>query len=223
MGSGWLTEPFTGRVYLRSGLPAVLARLQSFVAVPGQLGERMTQHPGWVGRGPLENFSIHNSDGGLVGHDEATIAGVDGPVGAFGGGLTFFYLHDDPQRAGTYVSEAPVMYPIGSEVLTSMDRRIVDGVESVAVSSLYASIQGADIIDAANQIDPGIVDALASKTAAAIANRYPREFANPQAADLVTIDPTATKNGSQASITGTARIELFFYDHDITINISAIR
>ena len=222
-GEGWLTDAFRGFRYFRSGLPAVLARMQSFEAVPGQQGERMAQHPGFVARGPLEGFSLVD-DGGTplsLSHDESLNGGIDGPIGGYGGGLTFYYQRIDSLR-GTYVSDAPVRYAPLSKCLTWMDRRVLNGIESTAESIAWQSIQGADVLDGTT-LDPDLREAQQATIGAAIKDRYSKEFQNADDANLVAIDPTVTIDGSRVSETGVISVRLYGYTWDITLTFSASR
>lgn len=222
-GEGWLTDAFRGYRYMRSGLPALLARLQSFEAVPGTRGERMAQHPGFVARGPLEGFSIVDDAGNPISlaHDEKETGGTDGPFGGYGGGISFYYQRL-PSLQGTYVSEAPVRYAPLSRILTWMDRRVVNGIESIAEATLWLSIQGADVLDGTT-LDPDIVETQGSQVSAAIRDRYASEFQNADDADLVAINPTVTVNGSQVAETATCTPKLYGYTDSITLTVSASR
>ncbi|MGE5200999.1 MAG: hypothetical protein ACM3O6_02930, partial [Acidobacteriota bacterium] len=223
-GNGWLTDAFRGWRPLHTGLPALLARLAGNSVIPGRLGEKLAQHPGYVARGALENFSIVDDAGNLVGHDEQQLAGIDGSISGCGGGITFFQIPAGGELPGTYVSEADVLYAATDEVLTMMDRRVLDGVERVATATLWTEIQGADVYDPDTLIlDDAIVDAIGLKVGKRIRDAYPTEFQNTGDPDLVTIDPTITRTGSKVTITGTARIRLYGYTHDITLTISAER
>jgi len=224
-GNGWLTDAFRAFVYHRSGMPAVLARLQSMQAIPGRIGERMAQHPGYVARGPLENFTLVDDDGNPIdqAHDEALVGGIDGPINSIGGGLTFYY-----QRlstiAGTYVSQAPVMHPSTSDTLTLMDRRVLNGIKTVAQTIAWLEIQGANIFDAETlALDDDIRNAIQAKISKAIRDRYPREFQNPDDPNLVSIDPTVSVDGSRVTIAGTVNVRLFGYTDVIALTFDASR
>lgn len=224
-GEGWLTDAFRGYRYARSGLPAVLARMQSMAVVPGALGERMAQHPGYVARGPLENFSIVDDAGNplALAHDEALTGGIDGPLGGRGGGLAFYYQHLDELR-GTYVSEAPVGYAALSTILTWMDRRVANGIERIAESESWLSIQGADIYDPVTfALDADIVSALQARIAKRIKDRYSREFQNPDDPNLVAINPTVTVDGASVTISGTLNVRFYGYTRSIALTFSASR
>ena len=222
-GEGWLTDAFRGYRYFRSGLPAVLARMQSFEATPGSQGERMAQHPGWVSRGPLENFSIVDDATNPLSfsHDEKLSGGIDGPFGGRGGGITFYY-NRIPSLSGTYVSEAPVRYAPLSRCLTWMDRRVLNGIETTAEAFLWLSIQGADLLDG-NQLDASIAEAQASTVAGAIKDRYSREFQNASDPNLVKVNQTVVVNGSQVQETATCTPKLYGYTYSITLTVSASR
>jgi len=224
-GEGWLTDAYRGHRYFRSGLPAVLARMQSMAVIPGKLGERMAQHPGYVGRGPLENFSIVDDAGNplSLAHDEALTGGIDGPLGGRGGGLTFYYQHLDELK-GTYVSEAPVRYAALSAILTWMDRRVANGIERIAESEAWLSIQGADIFDPVTfALDPDIVNALQGSIAKRIKDRYGSEFQNPDDPNLVSISPTVTVDGASVAITGTINVRFFGYTRTIALSFAGSR
>lgn len=224
-GNGWLTDAFRGYRYFRSGMPAVLARLQSMAAIPGKLGERIAQHPGFVARGPLENFSLVDDNGNPISqaHDEAVSGGIDGPVNGVGGGITFYYQKRDTLR-GTYVSEAPVMYPALSRVLTWMDRRVLNGIETVAETIAWTEIQGADVFDPITfALDQDIADAIQTKIAQAIRLRYASEFQNAADPNLVVINPTVSVDGSQVTISGTVNVRLYGYTNTINLTFAASR
>lgn len=222
-GEGWLTDAFRGFRYFRSGLPAVVARMQSFEAVPGSQGERMAQHPGWVARGPLEGFSIVDDAGNPISlaHDEKETGGTDGPFAGYGGGIAFYYQRL-PSLRGTYVSEAPARYAPLSTILTWMDRRVVNGIESIAEAALWLSIQGADVLDGST-LASDIVEAQGSQVSAAIRDRYEREFQNAADPGLVAVNPTVAIVGSQVSETATCRPKLYGYTDSITLTVAASR
>lgn len=224
-GSGWLTDAFRGYVYFRSGLPALFARMQSFAVIPGARGERMAQHPGYGARGPLEGFSLVDTAGQPISqaHDEALAGGIDGPIGGAGGGITFFYQRRTA-IAGTYVSDAPVAYPPLSQILTWMDRRVANGIETTAEAIAWTKIQGADIFDPVTRVlDDDIVNAIQGDIGKAIRDRYRAEFQNAEDPNLVVINPVVTVNGSRVSIAGTVNWRPYGYTHDIALTFSATR
>lgn len=224
VGSGWLTDGFRGYRYLRSGLPAVLARLQSHAVIPGKLGEKLAQHPGWVQRGPLELFTITDDSGNLIGHDEQLRGGIDGPIGAVGGGLTFYRI-PNPNLPGTFISDAPVLYPALSQVLLLPDRRVVNGIKRIASAILWTEIQGADIISdtSPRTLDDEIRDGMQGKVRRGIVDQYSNEIQNPSDPNLVSITPTVTVSGSRVTISGVIAARLFPYTDTINIVFSATR
>lgn len=224
-GHGWLTDAFRGYRYFRSGLPAVFARMQSCAAVGGKLGERIAQHPGYVARGPLEGFTIVDDNGDPIdqAHDEGLAGGIDGPIGGAGGGITFYYQRR-PELRGTYVSDAPVLYPALSRVLTIMDRRVLNGIELIAESIAWTEIQGADIYDPITfELVQDLVDGMQTKIATAIRQRYASEFQNAADPNLVVIDPTVTVSGARVSISGTVNVRLYGYTWSVALTFSATR
>jgi hypothetical protein len=219
-GSGWLTDALTGRVYLRSGLPSVLRRLQSFVV---RSEERIAHHPGFGGDGPLDDFSLVDSNGNLVGHDEFTLGGIDGPIGSNGGGLTFCYNRTEGVT-GTYVSEAPVMYPPLSTVLTLMDRRVASAIERRLNAVAWTMIQGADVFDPTTFVlDEDLRDAMAAKMRQSISKDFAKEIQNPDDPNLVSVNPTVSVVGSQVTIGVTVNDRLFGYTNTINIVLTNAR
>jgi len=224
-GSGWLTDAFRAFVYNRSGLPALLARKQSFKAVPGQEGERLAQNPGWVARGPLEGFTLKDTNGNTIGHDEAIRAGIAATPGAPSGGGQAFYFLQDARLAGTYAdNRGTVMYAPTNTVLTPMDRRVANAIEQIAVSLSLESIGGADIYDQVTfALDDDIRDGLASKIVQAIKANYAREFQNAEDPNLVVIDATVTVSGQLVTITGTLNVRFYGYTDTVALKFSATR
>jgi hypothetical protein len=224
-GHGWLTDALRGHKWFRSGLPAVLARLQSNAVVPGARGERIAQHPGYVARGPLENFSIVDDSGVLIqgAHDELLTGGIDGPIASTGGGITFYYQRLSEIR-GTYVSEAPVMYGPGSAVLSLMDRRLLGRLQSVAEVFAWLEIKGANIYDPETfALDQDTRDAIQTKIGKVIRDRYALEFQNPDDPNLVAISETVAVDGDRVTIAGTLNVRLFNYTHVVALTFSATR
>lgn len=224
VGSGWLTDGFRAYRYLRSGLPAVLARLQSHAVIPGKLGEKLAQHPGWVQRGPLELFTITDAASNLIGHDEKLRSGIDGPIGGVGGGLTFYRI-PNPNLPGTFISEAPVLYPALSQVLLLPDRRVHNGIKRVASAVLWTEIKGADIISdtTPRTLDDEIRDGIQGKVRKAIVDRYSAEIQNASDPNLVSISPTVTVAGANVTISGVIGVRVYGYTHVINIVFSATR
>jgi hypothetical protein len=153
----------------------------------------------------------------LVGHDEFNIGGIDGPIGALGGGLTFCQQRDAATR-GTYVSEAPCLYGIGSRVLTLMDNRVSSAIEHTLYSVAWTMIQGADIVQN-GVLDPDIAEAMASKMRAGILTSYEKEIANPSDPNLVVVDPNVTVDPPFVTISVAVNDDLFDYVNGIDITV----
>lgn len=223
VGSLRITDLYRGYVYQRSGLPVVLARWQANSVIPGRLGERLAQHPGYVARGALENASLVDENGNLIGHDEAVRGGIDGPIGGVGGGLTFYRI-PNADLPGVYVSEAPVMYPQLSTIITEMDRAVANGIERIGVAQAWLAIKGSDIWDPVTfALDESIKNALQTSIAKSIKDRYSKEFQNPDDPNLVHINDTAIVNAEKVTITGTISVRFYGYDHSIELTFSASR
>lgn len=217
VGSGTMLEPLRALTYQRSGLPAVVARCQGNAIIAGKRGEKLAQHLGYVGRGPLEGFEIADTD-----HDEQIRGGI-ASVGNRGGGLCF-YRAPNADVPGTYVFRAPTLYPAGSEVITYMDRALVNGVERVLAAVLWQDINGAEVVEeGTNILDEGIRDAIGAKGGTAIRARYASEFQNADDIGLVVIDATTTVVEETVIITGTARVRPYLYAGDIIITLDAGR
>jgi hypothetical protein len=227
-GSCWLTDAFSGFVYLRSFLPALVARWQSFVAVAGQLGEKLAQNAGWRQRGPLEGASLLDGNGNLVGHDEGFRGGIAATPGApTGGGITLYYSRN-AQRPGTYVdNRATVMYGVGSEILLPQDRRVANAIEQVVEAIALDAIGGADVTsDPASPpilLDPDIVDALGAKMTAAIKTNYANEIQNATDPGLVAVNPFVTETGGMIGTTSTIKARFYGYDDTNTLIVSVTR
>lgn len=213
-GSLWLTDAYRGFVYLRSGLPAVLARLQSFIGRPQ---ERLAHHPGFVGDGPLEGASLTDYAGNPIGHDEQVRGGID-PFG-----LTFYRI-PNPDLPGVYVSQAPVMFPAGGAILTEMDRRVVSAMERRASAIAWTMIQGAQVWDPATfALAPDLQDAAAQRIRTVLAKDFAREIQNPDDGNLVQINPTVVVSGAQVTLSGVINVRLFGYANTINLTFAATR
>ena len=230
VGSGWLTDAFRAFVYFRSGQPAIVARMQSMAAVPGQVGERIAQNPGYVARGVLENFSLIDTTGQPIpqAHDEKVRGGIEGPILGNGGGITF-YFNPLLGVAGTYCNNrVPLMYASGSQQLVWMDRRVSNAVELIAETAAWPSIGGADILNVnppapGATLDADIRSGIETTIRKGIADRYALEFQNARDLNLVTIDPTVTVDGANVALTGTIAAKLYGYTDTITLTFSATR
>jgi hypothetical protein len=224
-GSCWLSDSFSGFVYLRSFLAALCARWQSFVAVPGQEGERLAQNAGWRNRGTLEGASLIDGNSNLVGHDEAQRGGIVATPGApTGGGIALYYSRN-AQRPGTFVdNRATVMYTVGSEILLPQDRRVANAIEQVVQGIALDEIGGADITSALNVtpvlLDGDIVDALGAKMSAAVSTNYSREIQNATDPGLVVVNSIVSVAGGQ--VTTTATVKARFYNYTDTVNIVVV-
>lgn len=223
-GSGLLTDAFSGFRYLRSGLAAVVAREQSFVAVAGAQGEKIAQSPGWVKRGPLEGFSLIDDNGNLVGHDESQRAGISPASGAATGTGLAFYYNRNAQVQGTYTTKWCVLYPVLSEILNMQDRRLANAIERTAVAMMWPEIQGADIWDPVTFVlDVDAAQALASKIHAQIQLLYGSEFQNAADPNIVTVGPNVTVVGDDVTIPGTVAVRFYGYTQNVLITFQASR
>lgn len=225
VGGGLLTDAYSARTYLRSGLPAVLANIQGQTSFPGIQGEVIAQSPAWAGRGPLPGFSLVDSTSSLVfgAVDAFTQGGLDGPVGAFGGTLNFCQQRDQA-TAGAYVSSAPCMYGVGSTVLTLMDSRITQALQRALYSIAWTMIQGAAVVQS-GILDSDLCDAMGAKMRAVIgANSvYRSEFANSKDPNLVVVNPAVTVSGPNVTITVAVNDKLFDYINGISITLFNVR
>ncbi len=221
-GNGWVTDAATGRRYFRSGLAALLARLQSFRTLPD---ERLAHSPACADDGPLDGFSIVDDAGHLIpgAHDEFVRGGIDGPVGAVGGALTFCYQRDEATK-GTYVSRAPVAFAADDSVITLMDARVSSGIERELYSEAWTQIQGAKIVKTTT-LDPDAALAMEQAMRGRIVGRYAKEIANPGDPNLVTVDPTVIVDPTSGEFTVHADVndELFLYVGGVDIVVKNLR
>lgn len=223
-GNGWLTDAYRAIVYFRNGLPSLVARLQGNVARPGRLGEKLAKSPAYVGDGPLPDFTLKDTNGNPItqAHDEMVAGGIDGPLGDGGGGGIAFYFNPSQGVAGTYISEAPCLYPSGSTVLTLMDTRVTSGIMRELVAAAWTEIQGSEIVNG-GILDQDAADAISHKLRTAILAKFANEFANADDPNLVVVDPAVTVSGANVSMTVAVNDELFDYANDIAITLYNIR
>lgn len=220
-GDGWLTDAFRGYVYSRSGLPAVLARLQGMALIPGIQGERVAQSPGYAARGPLVGFSVRDTSGNPVGHDERIRGGALGPFNGKGGFLCFYFEAAEGVQ-GTYVAGAPTLYDVLPSVQTLMDNRVSSGIERVLYSTAFTFLQGADVVTA-GQLDEDVRDAMAAAAMQAIRSLYTREIANASDPNLVTVDSAVQVSGPNVTVTWHVNDQLYSYTNAINITIHNAR
>jgi hypothetical protein len=225
-GDGLMSDAYTGRVYKRTFMAAYLARLQGMIARPGLKGERLAQNAGWVDAGPLEGFSLRDSDGNPVGHDEGERGGiVVSPGAAKGGGMACYYM-SNPARAGTYIDDgSTVAYDVGEAILTPQDRDVANALESVAVGIALGYIGGADIIGdgSPRTMDEVIAQALEAQIQKAAKDNHGREFANPDDPNFASIDSEVVVTGATVDITGSLNVKLYAYARNITLSFLARR
>lgn len=228
VGSCWLTDAFSSFIYLRSFLPALCARWQSFVAVPGQEGEQLAQNAGWRQRGPLEGASLMDSNDKPVGHDEAASGGVEAtPGAATGGGIALYYSHN-ARVPGTYVSNrATVMYPVGSTILLPQDRRVTNAIEQGLQGIALDELGGADgtspLATPPVILDADIVTALGAKMTAFIKSNYPNEIQNADDPGLVTVNPVVTVVGGMVTLQVVVKERFWNYTDTINLLIAPAR
>lgn len=222
-GNGWLTDAFRGYRYFRSGLPALLARLQWAVVNPGQYQERLAKSPAYGGDGPLPDFSLIDDNGNPIAqaHDEFMRGGIDGPINGTGGGITFCY-----QRAvgvaGTYISEAPVLFPALSKIFTLMDARVAYGIQRELYAIAWTMIQGSAVVNGGT-LDPDVCVAMASKMRDAILAKFSKEIANPDDPNLVVVNPTVTTSNEKVFVNVSVNDRLFAYVNGINITLFNLR
>lgn len=223
-GSGWLTDAFSQQVWLASGLPAVVARIQGNVAFPGQYGERLAKSPAYGADGRLPDFSVVDTNNMPItgAHDEAVRGGIDGPLNdGGGGGLTFFY-NRATTPAGTYISQAPCLHAAADTVLTFMDARVANGIQRELVAVAWNEIQGSAVVNG-GVLDPDLAASMAQKMRSAITAKFSTEFANPKDPNLVVVNPLVTVSGPNVSLTVSVNDKLFLYLNNITITLYNIR
>lgn len=225
VGSGWLTDQFSGVQYFRSGLPALVARLQACQAFPGrQFGERLAKSPAFGGDGPLPDFTLLDNNGNPISqaHDEFRVGGIDGPMSDGGGGGIAFCYQRAQGVAGTYISQAPVLYPSGSTVLTLMDARVTQGIQRELYAVAWQNIQGTDVVNG-GILDPDVCLAMGQAMRQAILGKFKNEIANPDDPNLVVVNPAVTVSGPNVSITVAVNDRLFLYTNSLTITLYNIR
>ena len=103
-----------------------------------------------------------------------------------------------------------------------MDRRVLNGIETVAEQRLWLEIGGADILDGTT-LDADIAEAQGSTVAAAIKDRYANEFQNAADPNLVVVNQTVSISGALVTETATCSPRLYGYTDAITMTVSASR
>jgi hypothetical protein len=221
-GDGWLTDALRSYIYSRSGLPALLARIQGHNAIPGAKGERVAQAPGWAKRGPLPGFTIVDPDDNPVGHNERVRGGALQPVSGKGG-FGAFYHESATGRQGTYYCvDAPTLYGVGSRVLELMDSRVSNGIERALYGVSFDALGGADVVTG-GVLDQDTRDAMASAGMRVIVEGYSNEIANANDPNLVTVDPNVTTDGAMDTVRWYVNDRLFTYVNGIVIQIANAR
>lgn len=217
-GDGWLTDAFRSYVYSRSGLPAVVARIQGLAAIPGGKGERIAQAPGRTKRGPLPGFQIRDTDGNQVGHDERIRGGALQPVSGKGGFICFYY-EAATGRQGTYVCvDAPTLYGVGSSVVTLMDSRVSNAIERRLYGTAFDALGDADVVNA-GILDQDARDAMSFAAMAAIRDDLGNEFANAEDPNLVTVNDVVSTSGATYTVTWIVNNQLFLYCNGVVVTI----
>ena len=88
----------------------------------------------------------------------------------------------------------------------------------------WTEIQSADIWDPVTlALDTDILDAMESKIAKAIRDRYGKEFQNAQDANLVALNQTVSVLGSLVTISGTVNWRPYGYTNTIALTFNATR
>jgi hypothetical protein len=223
---GWLTDAQRQYVYSRSGLPSFLAKLQGMSVLSGPKGERIAQSPGMTSRGPLVGFTIHDTAGNPVGHDERVHPGILGPLAGKGGGVCCYYEASDTV-SGTYVcvqadTLCPVL-PATSGVQSLMDNRVSSACERALYTVSFLALGGADVVTNFT-LDDDTREAMAAAGMKAIKDAgLTNEFANAEDPNLLTVDALVTVSGTLTSVTWRFNDNLYRYTNSITITIQNAR
>jgi hypothetical protein len=223
---GWLTDAMRSFVYSRSGLPSLLARLQGMSVLAGPKGERVAQSPGMTSRGPLNRFTIHDTNGNPVGHDERIHPGILGPISGKGGGICCYYEAADT-ITGTYAcvqtdTLCPVL-PATQGVQSFMDNRVSSACERALYGISFLALGGADVVTNFT-LDEDTREAMASAGMKAIKDAgLENEFANANDPNLLTVDALVVVSGTNTSVTWRFNDDLYRYTNSITITIQNAR
>ncbi|HVE13961.1 MAG TPA: hypothetical protein VNI01_11240 [Elusimicrobiota bacterium] len=225
-GDGWLTDAQRSYVYSRSGLPSFLAKLQGMSVLAGPKGERIAQSPGMTSRGPLVGFSIHDTAGNPVGHDERTHPGILGPLAGKGGGACAYYEAAD-RIAGTYAcvqtdTLCPVL-PATQGVQSLMDNRVSSACERALYNISFLALGGADVVTDFI-LDDDTREAMAAAGMKAIKDAgLENEFANANDPNLLTVDALVTVDGTLNGVTWRFNNKLYRYTNSVTVWVANAR
>lgn len=221
---GWLTDAMRSYVYSRSGLPSFLAKIQGNNVLAGPKGERVAQSPTLTKRGggpaPLVGFTIHDTNGNPVGHDERVHPGILGPLSGKGGGACAYYEGADG-IAGTYCAGADTLYGIGSTVLNIMDSRVSSGLERTLYQVAFLALGGADIVTS-GVLDDDSRESMSNASTKAIRDAgYENEFANAGDPNLVAVDPNVVVlSPGNLQVTWNVNDELYSYTNAIVVTVA---
>jgi hypothetical protein len=185
---------------------------------PGkQYGERLAKSPAYGGDGPLPDFSLIDDNGNPIAqaHDEFVRGGIDGPMaGGTGGGITFCYQRS-VGVAGTYISEAPTLYPALSKISRSWIRASRAAFSASSTRSRGRMIQGTALVNG-GILDPDAAVAMATKMRDAILAKFSNEIANPDDPNLVVVNPAVTVSGANVTLSVSVNDRLFNYVNGIS-------
>ncbi len=192
-GYGWFADPNRGITVRRDMGAAYLARE---VAIPRSVS------PNYVSLGPLPNFTIHDRDGNLIGHDEHSVGGLD--AAKF---VTTYIVPDPKYRDGCYVFRPWVKYPSGSRVTLSTFRRLSNAVERVVSGVTWADIGNRNFSDAQDQMSTADQGAIRAAITTALQLEFTAdEIQNIEVEDpapappLVYVNPLVTKSAGLTTV-----------------------
>jgi hypothetical protein len=223
---GWLTDAQRQYVYSRSGLPAFLAKIQGGSVLAGPKGERVAQSPGMTSRGPLWNFTIHDTAGNPVGHDERVHPGILGPLAGKGGGACAYYEASDTVT-GTYAcvqtDVLTAVFPATQGVQSMMDNRVSSACERALYTVSFLALGGAAVVTNFT-LDDDTREAMAAAGMKSIKDAgLVNEFANADDPNLLTVDALVTVSGTTYSVTWRFNNNLYRYGNSIMITITNAR
>lgn len=228
---GLLTDAVNSQVYLRSDLAQFAADL---CRTPSSGNARSSYTDAPADR-PMANFTLVNSSGVLVGHDEGPLGGATQNTlsnNELGNRFGCNQRVADPVRYGdTFCTFPWVMYASDERIQNLMARRVATAMERVAVTAGTGGL-GAALGYTPADGTPGSQDMLSSVAVSslqsvifrALSQEFQSDIQNPNDAaldtGLVQVDPVIVVTGGNIAASATVSPLMFGYLVKLTITMA---
>lgn len=208
VGYAWVNDPITGRRYLRSFAPALLARL---VAMKNATDQTIARSPKYVNDGPLEGVSIVDDDGEPIGLDSTQFPGVDDALG-----VSLYRIPNPEFSSGAYISAHPVLYEVGEQIFSIPARRVANAMERDCSAMSWTQIGGAD------EVTDGLLSEAAQEQIANIirgdiSRTYAKQIVNAADPDIVTVNQSVIEVGDDIDVEAFVSPHFYGYTRAVTL------